>query len=168
MNLHELNSASAQQAADFFEFCCCAPRWIDAMVAARPYASAQSLLTQGEATWLQMQEPDWLAAFAGHPRIGDVESLDKRFANTRSTAAHEQQGAAAADRQVLEDLLQCNQQYFERFGFIFIVFASGKSALQMLELLRGRLPNERTAELCIAAAEQWKITQLRLHKTLEA
>ena len=167
-NLEQLNRASDDAAQHFFEQACCAPRWVAAMTAARPFADQASLLQTASEQWQTMQEADWLAAFEGHPRIGDVESLDKRFANTRATASHEQSGVESASREVLEELLHLNQVYAERFGFIFIVFASGKSAAEMLQLLQQRIDNERAQELRIAAAEQWKITALRLQKQLEA
>ncbi len=167
MNLEQLNRAAPEAAQHFFEQACCAPRWLAAMTAARPFADAQALLQVAAQQWQAMQEADWLEAFEGHPRIGDVESLDKRFANTRTTASHEQSGVESATRDVLEELLHLNQVYAERFGFIFIVFASGKSATEMLQLLQQRIDNDRTQELRIAAGEQWKITALRLQKQLE-
>jgi OHCU decarboxylase len=105
-----------------------------------------------------------LAAFAAHPRIGDVDSLRTKFAHTKTWASGEQAGVDAASEDTLIRLADGNDAYFDRFGYIFIVCATGKSADQMLALLEARLPNDAVTELPIAAAEQRKITQLRLQK----
>ena len=93
------------------------------------------------------READWLEAFAAHPRIGDSDALRARFATTAAWASREQAGALGASEDVLEDLAMGNRQYEERFGFIFIVCATGKTAEEMLELLRQRLANDPEAEI---------------------
>jgi 2-oxo-4-hydroxy-4-carboxy-5-ureidoimidazoline decarboxylase len=109
-----------------------------------------------------MRREDWLEAFAGHPRIGDLESLRSRFGSTAHLAAGEQAGARAASDKVLRALAQGNEEYESRFGHIFIVCATGKSADEMLAILQQRLGNAPAVELEIAAGEQRKITRLRL------
>jgi OHCU decarboxylase len=113
-------------------------------------------------------EADWLEAFAAHPLIGDVDSLRKKYGATRDLAAGEQAGAAGAGAATLQELADLNRSYREMFGFIFIVFATGKSADEMLANLRSRLGNSRDEELRNAAAEQIKITRLRLEKLAAA
>lgn len=116
---------------------------------------------------MQQQESDLLEALDGHPQIGNVATLKEKYRNTQDSAAHEQSGANEADDEVLEALAKSNQEYLDKFGFIFIVFATGKSAQQMLDLLLARLPNDRGTELVNAATEQNKITRLRLNKLFE-
>ncbi len=113
-----------------------------------------------------MERVDILEAFSHHPRIGDVDSLRKKFATTADWATSEQSGAQAASEAVLRDLAQGNRDYEARFGHIFIVCATGKSAAEMLALLRARIDHAPDVELRIAAAEQEKIAHLRLDKLL--
>ena len=111
-----------------------------------------------------MLPADWLEAFAAHPRIGDLDALRKKFASTANWCAGEQAGVAAADEAVLTALADGNRAYEARFGYIFIVCATGKSAAEMLAILTARLANDPEVELKVATAEQAKITRLRLEK----
>ena len=95
-----------------------------------------------------------------------MNSLRKKYASTKGLASNEQSGVNSADEQTLIDLANANDEYFEKNGFIFIVYATGKSAAQMLAILQGRLPNDRATEIKNAAVEQSKITALRLNKLL--
>jgi 2-oxo-4-hydroxy-4-carboxy-5-ureidoimidazoline decarboxylase len=167
MTLTELNELNEQSAYAQFETCCVTPAWVHAMVASRPFESLEQLLNAADQHWRQASEADILLAFDGHPRIGDVSTLKAKFANTASTAGHEQSGMNTADDDVLHAMKQRNDEYFEKFGYIFIVCASGKTASEMLALLEARLPNTAADELNIAANEQAKITQLRLRKLLD-
>ena len=167
MNLTELNSASKKNAEQAFTACCTASRWVDAMVATRPFMSLEALQAAADLHWQQMQEPDYLEAFDGHPKIGDPSSLKEKYGATRETARGEQSGVATASDAVLNELAVMNSRYLDKFGFIFIVCATGKSAQEMLELLQERYDNERTTELEIAAAEQGKITAIRITKNFE-
>lgn len=166
ISLPELNALGADEARDFFLACCSSSGWATGMVASRPFASMDELRERAEALWFVLGEDDFLEAFAGHPRIGDIETLREKYAHTRELAAGEQSGAAGAGEEILAELKTGNDQYFEKFGFIFIVFATGKSAAEMLALLKERLPNDRARELENAAAEQNKITLLRLEKAI--
>ena len=164
MNLKQLNALSVQQAFDAFETCCVSTRWIEAMIESRPFASVDIMLEVSSQIWQQSSREDILQAFEGHPRIGDVESLQKKYANTSALAGHEQAGMTDADKETMQRMASLNTEYFDKFGFIFIVCASGKTAQQMLALLEARLPNDPVTELSIAAQEQGKITLLRLQK----
>lgn len=164
MQLEQLNTLSLEQATTAFMQCCVAERWVQKMVHSRPYVSREDLCQRADAYWSEMLEADWLQAFEGHPKIGDVHSLKQKYAATKSLAAGEQASVNAADEAVLQRLATGNQAYEQRFGFIFIVCATGKSAAEMLALLEDRLPHERALELRIAAEEQRKITQIRLQK----
>jgi 2-oxo-4-hydroxy-4-carboxy-5-ureidoimidazoline decarboxylase len=119
-----------------------------------------------DAIWLKLDRADWLEAFTHHPKIGDMDSLRAKFATTKEWAAGEQSGVNAANEEVLRGLADGNREYEQRFGHIFIVCATGKSAQEMLTLLRARLHNEADKELRIAAGEQAKITRIRLEKLL--
>ena len=136
------------------------------MVAGRPYASEEDLLNKAEAYWQTISKEDWLEACEGHPKIGDVSSLKKKYAHTKQWAGNEQGGMDSASEDVIERLAQGNTDYENKFGYIFIVCASGKTATEMLELLENRLDNSPEKELKIAMGEQSKITQLRLKKLL--
>ena len=116
--------------------------------------------------WARASREDILEAFSHHPRVGDFEALRARFPATHAWSASEQGAAAQADENTLDDLARANRDYEARFGHIFIVCASMKSASEILSLLRERLGNEPGAELKIAAEEQMKITRLRLEKLL--
>jgi 2-oxo-4-hydroxy-4-carboxy-5-ureidoimidazoline decarboxylase len=134
------------------------------MTARRPFESADALFAAAEDVWAGLGRDDWLEAFAAHPRIGDIDGLRKKFATTADWSAGEQAGVAGAAEQVLRDLAAGNADYEARFGHTFIVCATGKTAAEMLALLRARLANDPAAELRVAAAEQAKITRLRLEK----
>lgn len=166
MTLDELNALAPAEAHDALGRCCGASRWVAAMIAARPFASAEALYAEADAVWARMAREDILEAFDHHPRIGDVAGLREKFASTAQWAGNEQSGTATASERVLEDLAAGNQAYEARFGHIFIVCATGKRADEMLSLLQARLGNEADAELAIAAEEQRKITRLRLEKLL--
>ena len=141
---------------------CGSARWVDRMMERRPFGSDARLLRTARIEWFGLTEADWLEAFSHHPQIGDRASLAARFPATHDLSAQEQAGVGGARDAVLDALAEANAAYLDRFGFIFIVCATGKSADEMLALLRARLPNNRATELRNAAEEQAKITALRL------
>lgn len=142
--------------------CCGAARWVDGMLARRPFGDDDRLLTAAREVWFALDEADWREAFAHHPRIGDRDALRARFPLTAALSAREQAGVTGASDAVLDRLAEANRAYEARFGYIFIVCATGKSAEEMLALLRARLPNAPEVEIRIAAEEQARITALRL------
>lgn len=168
MTLTEFNQLSLDAATEQLLSCCTSERWANLVSEQAPFASLEVLLTTSDSVWAQMQEADYLQAFEGHPQIGDVSTLKKKYRHTEGSASHEQSGANSADDATLEALAKGNQDYLAKFGFIFIVFATGKSAQEMLDLLNARLPNSREEELVNAAAEQNKITHLRISKLIDA
>ena len=163
---HEVLAALPLAAAgEALARCCGSQRWVERMLRARPYASAQALYALADRTWRELDASDYVEAFSHHPQIGaDLGELRRKFGSTADWSLSEQAGTANAEHATLEALRDANRDYLEKFGFIFIVCATGKSAAQMLELLRARLPNDPATELGIAAAEQAKITRLRLEK----
>lgn len=151
-------------ADDFFR-CCGSTRWARAMSRLGPFVSKAHLFGCAEEQWWHLGDGDWLEAFTHHPRIGSsVAALKEKFADTASWSAEEQAQVQSAPDGVIEALAAENAAYLERFGFIFIVCASGLSAEEMLHKLRQRMNNAPEAELRIAAGEQMKITRLRLQK----
>lgn len=166
MNLDEINLSNTEQATQAFASCCSSERWINAMVKARPFVSREAIHQAAQDIWQELDESDYLQAFEGHPKIGDVNSLRKKYASTKGLASNEQSGVSTADDATLENLSRANDEYFDKNGFIFIVYATGKSAAEMLEILNGRLLNNRITEIENAAIEQSKITALRLDKLL--
>lgn len=168
MTVEELNALPPEAAFEALERCCGARYWVDAMVAARPFLTAEAAYEAADRLWARCDREAILEAFRHHPRIGDVEGLRKKFASTAAWASGEQAGAAAADEATLQALAQGNADYEARFGHIFIVCATGKSAAEMLAILQARLPNAPEAELAIAAEEQRKITRIRLEKLFTA
>ena len=167
MTLDELNQLPEEQAAELLFQCNTSLRWVEQMTALRPFESAVQLLESSVQIWQALDMPDHLQAFEGHPKIGDIQSLKQKFAATKDWASGEQSGMSQADERLIERLAQANNEYQDRFGFIFIICATGKSADEMLDALEARMINPLPIELGVAAKEQEKITQLRLQKLIE-
>ena len=148
--------------------CCGSRAWVQAMLARRPFTDPQSLLRQAESAWFALAEADWLQAFAAHPRIGERHVPQGQPKEHAAWAEKEQSGAQSAAADTREALAQGNRAYQEKFGFVYLVCATGKSAEALLAILPTRLGKTRQQELRTAAEEQAKITALRLRKILEA
>ena len=166
MTIKTLNGLDSSEAAAQFNLCCGATNWIKIMNQSRPFQNKKELFQKAESIWLSLSSEDWLEAFTHHPKIGNINSLRKKFQNTKSISKNEQSGVNNATESTLKNLAESNQLYKDKFGFIFIVCATGKSAEEMLVLLKERLENDPKAELLTAAEEQNKITQLRLGNLL--
>lgn len=166
MSLSLINNATDSAAIKLFKQCCSSDAWVKKMLAAKPYANADALYKAADKSWENLLEADYLQAFDGHPKIGDVNSLKKKYAATKALATGEQSAVDVASDEVILTLAQGNADYEKKFGFIFIVCATGKSAKQMSDLLYARLPSDRNTELKNAAQEQQKIFHLRLEKLL--
>lgn len=161
-----LNQLSPAELREALTRCCGSSHWVTQMVERHPFASAEDLFRAAERAADQLTQEDWLEAFKHHPQIGDVSALREKFAATADWASQEQAGSASASEATLQALAEGNQKYVKQFGYIFIVCATGKDADEMLALLQNRLHNDPDTELGIAAAEQRKITRLRLEKLL--
>lgn len=159
------NAVSEAQALEAMLACCGARRWAAVMVALRPIASVTELSAAADREWSRMQEADWIEAFACHPRIGEKRAA---HATERSTqwSRQEQSSVPAAAERVIAELAEGNSKYEERHGFTYIVCATGKSADEMLAILKRRLGNDRAAELREAAEQQRQIMQIRLGRWL--
>jgi 2-oxo-4-hydroxy-4-carboxy-5-ureidoimidazoline decarboxylase len=168
MTLVSLNNLPVPALREHLRKCCGSEKWIDAMITIFPVENEQALFREAERAWFSCSEADWLEAFRHHPKIGDVKSLREKFAGTADWAEGEQASVNNTTNEVIEALAEGNKHYEDKFGFIFIVCATGKSAIEMLNLLKERLPNSRQTEIHIAMKEQLKITILRLNKLLTA
>jgi 2-oxo-4-hydroxy-4-carboxy-5-ureidoimidazoline decarboxylase len=166
MTLDQLNRLSPADARSALERCCGSRAWVERMRLKRPFAGREALFAAAESAADALGRSDWLEAFGHHPRIGDREALRARFATTGAWAEQEQAGAAGASEEVLAGLEQGNRAYAARFGYGFIVCATGRSADEMLAILTARLENDPELELVMAAQEQRAITRLRLEKLL--
>ncbi len=138
------------------------------MAEARPFADTDKLLKQATQIWHSLEPQDWLEAFAAHPKIGARQTAPQQPAQSAEWSRGEQSGTHTATDSTRDVLAEANRLYEEKFGYIFIVCATGKSAEEMLALCRQRVHNAADLELRIAADEQRKITEIRLQKLLES
>ena len=157
-----IDGADPEGARRLLRACCGSERWVERMMHSRPFASRETALAAARDVWLSLDETDWREAFSRHPRIGDRDALQRRFPESHHLSAREQAGVDGAHEDVLGELASRNREYEARFGYIFIVCATGKSAGEMLVLLRERLTHSPADEIRVAAGEQAKITALRL------
>jgi OHCU decarboxylase len=166
--LEKLNSFSSTQATSEFLKCCGSQNWAQQMDAARPYATVDELVSRAEDVWWRLTKSDWLEAFRSHPKIGEKKAAASTAVEAKRWSAEEQSGIRDSAQQTLADLEKLNRAYELKFGYIFIVCASGKTSEEMLALLRARLNNMTDDEIRVAAGEQAKITGLRLQKLLDS
>lgn len=164
--LARFNQLALSQAEARLTQCCGSSAWVAQLVDRRPFESVASLSEASREAFAALAEYDWLEAFSHHPRIGDLKALKEKFAATAGWASGEQSGALGASEETLRALAAGNDDYLSKFGFVFLVCATGKGADEMLYLLRARLPHTREEELRLAGIEQQKITALRLEKLL--
>ena len=162
MTLSDFNNLDKDIAAKELFSCCGSQKWISLLIKKFPFGSVESLVESATTIWYdECDKKDWLESFTHHPRIGDKKSLTEKF------AGKEQAGVASAPEEIIDALAEANQEYENRFGFIFIVCATGRSAGEMLRLLNDRLKNDQGSELNIAMNEQHKITLIRFKKLFE-
>lgn len=167
VNIEDLNKLESPETESRFRDCCGSREWARRMAAAGPFNAAEELIDRAEAVWNSLGPSDWLEAFAAHPKIGAKKAAATQQARSAEWSKGEQAGVDSADDRVRGDLAEANRLYEEKFGYIFIVCATGKTAGEMLELCRKRFGNSPETELPIAAEEQRKITEIRLRKLLE-
>jgi len=166
--VQHLNQAAKETAEADFLNCCGSPTWARMMTEARPFADVAALIKQAEQIWLNLETQDWLEAFAAHPKIGARKVVLQQSAQSAEWSKAEQSGTQTAADSLRTELEKANRLYEEKFGFIFIVCATGKSAEEMLDFCRRRLTNDADSEIRIAADEQRKIMEIRLKKLLES
>jgi 2-oxo-4-hydroxy-4-carboxy-5-ureidoimidazoline decarboxylase len=164
MTLIEFNNQSLEKVrAELFK-CCGCTNWLNKLIKHFPFQSIEDLKINSDKAWYACSKQDWLEAFSHHPKIGEKAGENKNLTSTKEWASQEQSGVKSAAQSVLDELSLQNRKYEERFGYIYIVCATGKTAREMLEIVKERLNNDPEKELHIAAGEQNKITHLRIDK----
>jgi OHCU decarboxylase len=167
--LAQWNRLPADEASNAVLPCCGSRGWAEGMVARRPFADETELLAASNETWRNVSPSDWMEAFRSHPRIGEKRAVKGLSAPGQSVewSSQEQRDVIDADAAAKIALAEANREYEGRFNRIFIVCATGKSAAEILEILRRRLKNDAETELHEAAEQQRQITELRLRKWLQ-
>lgn len=160
------NHSSPTEAAEELLPCCGSPVWAKQLTYRRPFPDTSYLLAASDEVWLGLPPSDWLQAFHSHPRIGESSAKAAVAARSSAWSQQEQLQAAAAPDAVKQDFAEANHAYERKFGHIFIVCATGKSAAEILAILRRRMHNDADTEIHEAAEQQRQITQLRLKKWL--
>ena len=162
-----LNAKSTEELKEIFLRCCGSTVWAEHMANSAPFSSRNDLHHIAIQIWGSLGREEYLEAFKAHPQIGaSIEELRKKFQKTSDWSSGEQSGMQEASEETIQALKVANAQYLDRFGYIFIVCATGKSAEEMLGIIQARLPNDPETELLIAAKEQEYITTIRLEKLL--
>jgi len=160
VTLSEFNALADKRAEGELLRCCGSTTWARKMTGFRPYDRIDELQKTATDIWWSLTEKDWLEAFSHHPRIGER-------ANAAGWARDEQAGTKDAASDVMQQLTRGNKDYEDRFGHVFLIYASGKTADEMLASLNERMKNDAKTELRNAAGEQAKITKLRLEKLID-
>lgn len=164
ISVAQLDAMPDAEAAFKLAACCGASTWVAGMLKRRPFRSREQLFAASDQVAASLQQDDWLEAFSHHPRIGQRNSNAAVSTTAESWSTGEQSAVSAASSEVRAQLAEANAEYENRFGFIFIISASGKNAEEILTALRQRLSNQMGSEIRIAAVEQRKITRLRLER----
>lgn len=166
MTFEQLNELPAPDAQAEFLKCCGASAWATAMVSGRPFATEEELFAKADDASASLTDEDWLEAFRAHPKIGEKKAATAQTRQEKSWSSQEQAAMQTASMDTVARLAKGNNEYEKKFGFIFIVCASGKSSDEVLSVLNHRLQNDPETELTVAAQEQQKITRLRLERLL--
>ena len=167
MTIAEFDHLPEEKKKELLLQCCGAAEWIQKMLPIFPVEDLVELLEAAEDKWSQCTAESWREAFAHHPKIGDIDSLKEKFASTSGWASKEQSGVNNADENTLDELNDYNSKYQDKFGYIFIICATDLTATTMLKALKERIFNVEEIEINNAAAEQLKITKLRLEKLFD-
>ncbi len=162
------NALDAESAAREVLPCCGSSAWARQLAAKRPIADEPSLLEASNTVWFSLPEEAWQQAFDSHPRIGQKHAQSQATEESLRWSAQEQRAVVSEDTAAKQALEQANRRYEQRFGHIFIVCATGKSAPQILSILEARMHNDPQTELREAAKQQGQITELRLRRWLES
>ncbi len=158
LGVARVNALPPEEAAAEMHACCGSIAWAKQMVDARPFRDLSHMKAEAGALFVKLTEREWLEAFAAHPRIGEKKT------DRRGWSAEEQARVAVARRETLDALAEANRAYEARFGFVYLVCATGLEAEHMLADAHARLAQGRHAEIARASDEQRKITELRLEK----
>jgi 2-oxo-4-hydroxy-4-carboxy-5-ureidoimidazoline decarboxylase len=164
MTIAEFDRLDTDKKKALLQKCCGSTTWVNKMLQAFPANDLIDLLEDADDKWDECTPADWMEAFKQHPVIGETQSIKEEFSSTAEWVSEEQSGVNESSEIVLKALAKGNKEYLRKFGYIFIVYATGKSAKEMLALLEERLKNTPEDEIKIAAAEQIRITKNRLEK----
>ncbi len=164
-NLTKLNSVDSEIAFESFHRCCGSKVWAQRMTDLRPFQNEEDLLKKADLVWFSLTKADFLEAFAHHPPIGK-KSLEEKFKSTAQWSAQEQNGVSNASNSTIDALARGNKEYLDKFGFVFLICATGKSADEMLKSLQLRVKNDIETEIKNACKESSEITKIRLKKLL--
>ncbi len=164
MTIAEFDHLPEEKKKELLTQCCGSSAWVDKMLTMFPVEDLVELLEAAEEKWNECSEKEQMIAFKHHPKIGDINSLKEKFADTAGWTEVEQSGVIGSNEKTLHQLAKANEEYENKFGFIFIVCATGRSVEEMLTDLHSRTNNSKEEEIKIASAEQLKITKLRLEK----
>ena len=165
--IDEFNKLDDETAKLLLMACCTSSNWQNQMLEKRPFTSRETMDFHAEKTWFNLSVDDRLEGFSGHPRIGNKETLRKKFTVSEAWSKNEQQGVNSASEDLLEDLTELNNLYFKKFGFVFLICATGKTAEEMLNALQERVNCTYDDEISTASEEHNKITLLRLNKLFD-
>ncbi len=166
MELALWNTLPITEAEEMLLACCGSRVWARAMAGRRPYGVFSELVMEAEMSWFALPEAEWLAAFACHPRIGESEASRRTSAQYAEWSRAEQGTARASLDAVKDEMAAGNRAYEARFGFLYLVFARGRTAAELLGILQERMTHDRATEVNEAARQQWLITKLRLREWL--
>lgn len=160
------NALHAETATAEILPCCGSRNWANSLATERPFDDLSALLRASDRIWRELPEADWLEAFRSHPRIGESRSHTPASAQSQKWSAQEQSRSADGSETVKQALAAGIQEYERKFGRIFIICATGKSAAEILQNLQRRLQNDQATELQEAAEQQREIIHIRLEKWL--
>lgn len=166
--LAKFNAMDEQSARAALASVCGSRKWVGQMLGLRPFADSGKLFAEADRVWFGLEKQDWLEAFSHHPRIGERNLAQAKFAATAAQSSKEQSGMAGASEEVRAAFAAGNEEYERKFGHVFLICATGKSGEQMLQSLNTRIANDGATELKNAAAEQSKIVRIRLEKLVES
>lgn len=166
--LAKLNAMDEQSARAALATVCGSRKWVEQMLGLRPFANSGKLFAEADRVWFGLEKQDWLEAFSHHPRIGERNLAQAKFAASAAQSSKEQSGMAGASEEVRAAFAAGNEEYEGKFGHVFLICATGKSGRQMLESLKTRISNDGPTELKNAAAEQSRIMRIRLEKLVES
>ena len=157
-----LNVLPAEEAEAVLAEVCGAPGWARQVAGARPFADREALVRAATTAWDALTDAEWIAGFAAHPRIGENRRVSGGDASDWSR--DEQAGMEAAEDTTRSDLAEAQRAYERRFGWTYIVCATGRTPEEMLADVRARLANDPADEIAVAAGEERRIGHLRLQK----
>lgn len=162
----QLDEMSADEAAALLKECCGSLRWVSMMMARRPFRFRDSVFFAADLFWKSLTLRDRMEAFADHPRIGEKTGARPQGERAAAWSAKEQSGMDVIESELRKEIAEINREYEDRFGYIYIVSAQGKTAAELLTIAKDRLRNDPETEIRVASEEQQKIMHLRLESLL--